>query len=99
MIEADLSGADAHGIFRLPQYAAALLTGKMHSTAQPVFLKTGPSTALVDGNNGLGHRIVTFATEHAIQIARDRGAPRRAFVAQTTRARAACMRRCLLRTE
>lgn len=73
MIEADLTGADAHGIFRLPQYAAALLAGKMSPSAQPVFLKTGPSTAVVDGNNGLGHRIVTFATEHAIQIARETG--------------------------
>ncbi|MFL9875642.1 Ldh family oxidoreductase [Paraburkholderia megapolitana] len=73
MIEADLTGADAHGIFRLPQYAVALLSGKISPTAQPVLSRTGPSTALVDGHNGPGHRIMTFAAEQAIQIARETG--------------------------
>jgi L-2-hydroxycarboxylate dehydrogenase (NAD+) len=73
MIEADLTGADAHGIFRLPQYVAAILAGKISPTAQPTITRSAPSTAVVDGNNGLGHLIVTFAANHAIQMARETG--------------------------
>ncbi len=35
--------------------------------------RTPPATALVDGDNGMGHRVVSRAMETAIDVARENG--------------------------
>ena len=71
MIEADLVGADAHGIFRLPQYIRRIEGGAVNRTPAIQVRRTAPATALVDGDNGMGHLVVARAAETAIEIARE----------------------------
>ena len=73
MLEADLVGADAHGIFRLPQYIRRLAAGGFNRTPSIVVDKTGPATALVNGDNGMGHLVMTRAAETAVELARNSG--------------------------
>ncbi|MDC7786878.1 Ldh family oxidoreductase [Rhodoplanes sp. TEM] len=73
MTEADLTGADAHGVFRLPQYVRRLRAGGFNRTPSIAVERTAPATARVDGDNGIGHLVVKRAAETAIEIARETG--------------------------
>ena len=74
MIESDLSGADGHGIFRLPQYARRIQAGGMNLRPEMRVKRGGPSAAIVDGDNGLGHLVMTRATDLAVEMAGATGA-------------------------
>jgi L-2-hydroxycarboxylate dehydrogenase (NAD+) len=73
MIEADLVGADAHGIFRLSQYVRNLQTARINCKADIKVLQRSPATALIDGDNGLGHLVMTRAANLAVELARASG--------------------------
>src|SRR3954470_13572310 len=73
MLDADLSGADAHGIFRLPGYVRTLKNGHINPRANIKILERSPATALVDGDNGMGHLVMTYAANLAVEIAREAG--------------------------
>jgi L-2-hydroxycarboxylate dehydrogenase (NAD+) len=73
MLEADLVGADAHGVFRLPQYINRLKLGSTNAKPNIKVNRTAPATALVDGDNGMGHLVVARAAETAIELARESG--------------------------
>jgi len=73
MLEADLTGADAHGVFRLPQYVNRLKLGSTNPKPNIKVNRTAPATALVDGDNGMGHLVVARAAETAIELARECG--------------------------
>jgi LDH2 family malate/lactate/ureidoglycolate dehydrogenase len=73
MVEADLTGADAHGIFRLPQYVARLKSGAVNPKPDIKVERSAPATALIDGDNGMGHLVVSRAAEMAIELARECG--------------------------
>jgi L-2-hydroxycarboxylate dehydrogenase (NAD+) len=73
MSEADLTGADGHGVFRLPQYVRRLNAGGFNKHPNISVNRSGPATALVDGDNGMGHLVMTRATNEAIAIARETG--------------------------
>ena len=73
MVEADIIGADAHGVFRLPQYIRRLRAGGVNATPRISVARTGPATALVDGNNGMGHLVMTRAAEVALELANNTG--------------------------
>jgi L-2-hydroxycarboxylate dehydrogenase (NAD+) len=73
MIEADLTGSDAHGIFRLGQYVKILREGRINAKPQMKVLQRGPATALVDGDNGMGHLVMTFAANTAVELAKESG--------------------------
>ena len=73
MGEADLTGADAHGVFRLPQYVRRLKAGGFNPRPNITVTRSAPATALVDGDNGMGHLVMSRAAETAIRAgARDR---------------------------
>src|ERR1700742_1937192 len=73
MGEADLTGADAHGVFRLPQYVRRLKAGGFNKQPHIKVERSAPATALVDGDNGMGHLVMSRAAETAIAIARETG--------------------------
>jgi L-2-hydroxycarboxylate dehydrogenase (NAD+) len=73
MTEADLTGADAHGIFRLPQYVRRIQAGGVNPKPNIEVHQTGPATALVDGDNGMGHLVMSRAAKEAIAIAKEAG--------------------------
>jgi LDH2 family malate/lactate/ureidoglycolate dehydrogenase len=70
MTEADLAGADAHGVFRLPQYVRRLRAGGVNPRPVIKVSKTAPATALVDGDNGMGHLVMAQAAATAVELAR-----------------------------
>src|SRR6516164_3598358 len=62
MVEADLRGSDTHGVIRLPLYLRRLKAGGIK--ARPdirIVQEEKPATALVDGDNGIGHLVMRFA--------------------------------------
>jgi L-2-hydroxycarboxylate dehydrogenase (NAD+) len=73
MLEADLTGVDAHGIFRLPAYVRQLKRGVMNPRAKVTVLERSGATALVDGDHGMGHLVMTYAAKLAVELARDSG--------------------------
>ncbi|WP_426954630.1 Ldh family oxidoreductase [Muricoccus radiodurans] len=73
MVEADLTGADAHGIFRLPQYVRRLRAGGMNPRPDIALSRRGPAVAVVEGDNGMGHLVMSRAGEAAVEIARETG--------------------------
>jgi LDH2 family malate/lactate/ureidoglycolate dehydrogenase len=73
MLEADLVGADAHGVFRLPQYVQRLRLKSTNPRPNITVKRTAPATALVEGDNGMGHLVVARAAETAIELARECG--------------------------
>src|SRR5437868_5761778 len=73
MAEADLTGADAHGVFRLPQYVRRLKAGGFNPQPNITVTKSAPATALVDGDNGMGHLVMGRAAETAIALAKETG--------------------------
>ena len=73
IVEGDLTGADAHGIFRLAQYVDAFDKKAINPRAAIKVLNQGPATALIDGDNGMGHLAVERATRLAIDIAKNAG--------------------------
>jgi LDH2 family malate/lactate/ureidoglycolate dehydrogenase len=73
MAEADLTGADGHGVFRLPQYIRRLKAGGFNAHPDIRVTKTAPATALVDGDNGMGHLVMSRAANEAIALAREAG--------------------------
>jgi LDH2 family malate/lactate/ureidoglycolate dehydrogenase len=74
MVLADLRGSDGHGIFRLPQYVRRIRAGGLNLTAAPRVLQETAATALVDGDNGMGHLVMSFAARVAIEKAKQAGA-------------------------
>jgi LDH2 family malate/lactate/ureidoglycolate dehydrogenase len=73
MTEADLTGADGHGVFRLPQYIRRLKAGGLNKNPYLEVKRTAPATAIVDGHNGMGHVVMSRAAETAIELARESG--------------------------
>ena len=73
MLEADLTGSDAHGVFRLAGYVRQLKRGAFNPRANITVLERGPATALIDGDRGMGHVVMTYAANLAVELARQSG--------------------------
>ncbi len=73
MVKADLYGYDTHGSFRLRQYVNRLRDGGTNPRAEISIAQETSSTAVVDGDNGLGHLPMLFATRLAMRKAEDHG--------------------------
>src|SRR2546427_10032118 len=74
MVRADLQGADGHGIFRLPQYVRRIKAGAVNVRPKVKGAREAAGMALVDGDNGMGHVVMSFAAKTAIAKARTAGA-------------------------
>jgi LDH2 family malate/lactate/ureidoglycolate dehydrogenase len=73
MIAADLRGADGHGIFRLPQYVRRIKAGGVNVRPNIRTIMEADATALIDGDNGMGHLVMRRAAELAIAKAKKCG--------------------------
>jgi len=73
MVEADLLGYDTHGSFRLRQYVNRLRDGGNNPAPNVRIAKEMGATAIVDGDNGLGHLAMKRAAEVAIEKAAEQG--------------------------
>ncbi len=73
IVEPDLNGADGHGIFRLPQYVRRIRAGGINTHPDIRIVREKAAMALVDGDNGLGHLVVSRAAEAAVEKAATNG--------------------------
>jgi LDH2 family malate/lactate/ureidoglycolate dehydrogenase len=73
MVEADLLGAEGHGIFRLPRYMARLTAGGFNTAPEIQVIRQKGGLALIDGDNAMGHLVMDLATGLAIELARENG--------------------------
>src|SRR5260221_450043 len=73
MLEADLTGSDAHGGFRLAGYVRQLKRGAINPRASIPVLERSSASALIDGDHGMGHVGMTYAANLAVELARDAG--------------------------
>ncbi len=73
MIEADLRGMHGHGVVRLAPYVRRMREGGYTLRPKIRALRETPVSALVEGDNGLGQVVMTFAVETAIAKARASG--------------------------
>lgn len=73
MILADLRGAEGHGIFRLPQYVRRIRAGGMNVRPNIRVLHEAEAMALVDGDDGMGHLVMRFAAQVAMDKAKRAG--------------------------
>lgn len=67
MIQSDLSGADGHGIFRLPAYIKRIQAGGINLHPNIRREREQGAVTLIDGDNGLGHLVMARAVETAIE--------------------------------
>lgn len=73
MVEADLYGYGTHGVFRLRQYLARLEGGGCNPTPNVSVAQSTVATAVIHGDDGLGHLAMAAACDLAIEKARDVG--------------------------
>lgn len=73
LASADLRGIDTHGIARLEAYYGLLKTGRINPRAEVKIVRESPSTATIDGDNGLGLVVGPKANEIAMQKADEVG--------------------------
>ncbi|MEO0980905.1 MAG: Ldh family oxidoreductase, partial [Pseudomonadota bacterium] len=73
MVEADIFGYGTHGVFRLRQYLARLDGGGCNPTPSVAVAHETIATAVIDGDDGLGHLAMSAARDLAIEKARAAG--------------------------
>jgi len=73
MVEADLLGYGTHGVFRLRQYVGRLRDGGCNATPTVKTVTQTAATALIDGDNGLGHLALKAARDLAMAKAEKAG--------------------------
>jgi LDH2 family malate/lactate/ureidoglycolate dehydrogenase len=73
LLSADLRGVDSHGIARLNGYVRLWEAGRANPAPQIKIVHETPSTAVVDGDSGLGLVVAPFAMKVAIEKARSVG--------------------------
>ncbi len=73
MAQADQQGSDGHGVIRLPQYVKRIQAGGINTRPQMRIVEERAGTAVLHGDNGMGHLVVSRAVEIAIEKARQTG--------------------------
>jgi L-2-hydroxycarboxylate dehydrogenase (NAD+) len=66
---ADLRGIDSHGVARVKSYFDLLSEGRINPTPQVKVVRSTPSTATLDGDNGLGLVVGPRANQTAMEMA------------------------------
>lgn len=69
----DLRGIDSHGVARLHTYFEMLSAGRVNPRCRPRIVRESPSTATVDGDNGLGLVVGPWANRVALDKAEKSG--------------------------
>jgi L-2-hydroxycarboxylate dehydrogenase (NAD+) len=73
MVLTDRRGVDTHGIARLPIYIQRLKSGAINKSPRIHIVEEAPATALIDGDNGMGHLVMSFAANLAVEKAKKNG--------------------------
>ncbi|MCB8875843.1 Ldh family oxidoreductase [Acidisoma silvae] len=73
LMHASLHGVDSHGVRLVGYYYGPLRSGEINGRPQIKIRKTAAATAMLDGDNGLGHHTSYEAMKLAVDLARDSG--------------------------
>lgn len=73
LLSADIRGIDSHGVARLSGYVRLWEAKRVNATPAIKVIHETPSTAVVDGDSGLGLVIAPFAMQIAIEKAKQVG--------------------------
>jgi L-2-hydroxycarboxylate dehydrogenase (NAD+) len=73
MTRADVNGSDGHGVFRLPQYIRRIKGGAVNVRPVIRIERESAASVLVNGDNGMGHLVMRYATQQAIERAKRTG--------------------------
>jgi LDH2 family malate/lactate/ureidoglycolate dehydrogenase len=73
LLSADLRGIDSHGVARLSGYVRLWDAKRVNATPNIKIIHETPSTAVVDGDSGLGLVVAPFAMQVAIDKAKNVG--------------------------
>lgn len=73
LLSADLRGVDSHGVARLSGYVRLWEAGRINTRPSIKVVYETPSTAVVDGDGGLGLVVAPFAMQVAIEKAKVAG--------------------------
>ena len=73
MTEADLQGSDGHGVIRLAPYLKRIRAGGINLHPDIRVVEERAATALVDGDNGMGHLVMSRAAQIAADKAKSAG--------------------------
>lgn len=73
LLSADLRGIDSHGVARLSGYVRLWEAKRVNATPRIKVVHETPSTAVVDGDSGLGLVVAPFAMKVAIEKAKNVG--------------------------
>ena len=73
LLSADLRGIDSHGVARLSGYVRLWDAKRVNAAPQIKIIHETPSTAVIDGDSGLGLVVAPFAMQVAIEKAKSVG--------------------------
>lgn len=73
LVHADARGVHSHGAMRVEYYAERIAKGGINGNPDFQFEKTGPTSAVFDGDNGAGHVAAKEAMDEAINMAKENG--------------------------
>ncbi len=73
LIKSDLRGTESHGVGRLRMYYDRLKSGLIEKQTKLSIVRESPTTAVIDGNHGIGMVVATKAMQLAIQKAKELG--------------------------
>jgi L-2-hydroxycarboxylate dehydrogenase (NAD+) len=70
LIASDLRGIESHGIGRLKMYYDRIKSGQQEAVTNFEIVRESPTTAVVDGNHGMGMVVAKRAMQLAINKAK-----------------------------
>jgi len=73
LVHADARGVHSHGAMRVEYYAERIAKGGINNNPEFSFEKTGPCSAIFDGDNGSGHVAAKLAMDESIKMAKENG--------------------------
>ena len=73
LITSDLRGIESHGIGRLRMYVDRIKSGQIEKKSDFEIIKESPTTAVIDGNHGIGMVIGYHSMSLAIEKAKRYG--------------------------
>lgn len=73
LVRAEADGQKAHGLSRIPSYAAQAIAGKVNGFAVPVLEKLTPSAARIDAAMGFAYPAIDLSLQALVPMTREAG--------------------------
>lgn len=73
IVHANVRGIESHGVIRMEHYLNKIKAGGINPKPEITIAKTSASTAIINGDDGLGHVVSVKAMNHAIALSEDTG--------------------------